>query len=92
VGAEIKKGAGKMATSAEMERWLEKVRKAVDDYIGSGGKVSVVLQVVEDSCAETAEHIRANWQDQSNSKLWDRKSAIIDKAVCAMLKMEKENY
>lgn len=45
--------------------------------------VDQMLAAMSEICGEKAEHIRANWQDRSLAKLWDKRASVLMRAVCA---------
>lgn len=53
---------------------LSKVEEIVD-ALG----LSVVLATMGTVCAEKAEHLRANWQDNRTANVWARAGRSIDK-------------
>lgn len=53
---------------------LAKIEEIVDVL-----SLSVTLANLGGVCFEKAEHLRANWQDESTAKLWDRAGHKIDR-------------
>lgn len=41
--------------------------------------LSTVVEALALICGEKAEHLRANWQDNAEAKVWDKKSAKLSK-------------
>ncbi len=39
--------------------------------------IEKLLIALSDVCAEKAEHVRTNWQDQKLATLWDRASKVV---------------
>lgn len=61
-----------MANIATLKADME---KAIDDM-----SVSIVLQALAEICHEKAEHVRAEWQDETTARWWERKAALVEKA------------
>lgn len=50
------------------------MRKAIDDFIGSGGHPGAVLMGLADAAAETASHVDTNWGDKPIARVWRKLS------------------
>lgn len=48
------------------------LRRAIDDYVGSGGHPGLVLEALESALHETASHLETNWQDRAAARVWEK--------------------
>jgi len=62
-----------------MKAATKKIHDLVDEYIGSGGLPSDVLDFVYDAMNATAVHLVENCQDHEAAKHWGRMATFVDK-------------
>jgi hypothetical protein len=54
----------------------EKIEALID-----GGTVYDVIEAVQTVCSLKAEHIRENWQDEKNAKVWDKAATVLSRTL-----------
>lgn len=59
----------------KLPKW---VKDELETMMGSVG-VNDMLSLMADICAEKAEHIRSNWQDDALAKAYDRAGKALDR-------------
>lgn len=56
----------------------ETAKTEVEMLVDQFGLASV-LTMLSEICADKADHLRCNWQDDSTAKVWAKDSLVIDK-------------
>jgi predicted metalloenzyme YecM len=54
--------------------------EAIIDHIG----LSATLAAIADICSEKADHLSANWQDETSAKTWEHAAAKIGRLIVTM--------
>lgn len=58
---------------------MENPNQVLESLI-DGASLSTVLEDLIAVCRAKAEHLRANWQDESSARVWERDAAVLEKA------------